>query len=285
MKNKIIGILKDTQLSKIEIYNQLLNYLSQKRGLFAIRNYQNCYTEAKFESIKHEIKKDYEISDMDIYNYAETPEVPENSDVPELSAEEIEAAKQAHALEVANRTNVNPALADFHKQLAENEDAKTGLKLHEEYPFLAEESTPMEIKALVQDKFNAWRNFATNHAALVEGLEENQAQEEIYNLANSALENFQLNADIKKELDFYKEQNKVLGNHPALNNLRIAQEINDLKEAELVEMKIAAQKNASKARVEIDNKGTNESREKRFQDWTLKADLSIKRLETEFKKK
>lgn len=283
MKNKIIGILKDTKLSKIEIYNQLLNYLSQKRGLFAIRNYQNCYTEAKFESIKHEIKKDYEISDMDIYNYAETPEVPENSNAPELTAEEIEAAK--NTVDVGNDIIVNPALAYFHKQLAENEDAKTGLKLHEEYPFLAEESTPMEIKALVQDKFNAWRNFATNHAALVEGLEENQAQEEIYNLANSAVENFQLNADIKKELDFYKEQNKVLGKHPALNNLRIAQEINDLKEAELVEMKISAQKNASKARKEIDNKGTNESREKRFQDWTLKADLSIKRLETEFKKK
>ena len=44
MKNKIIALLKDETLQKIEVYNQLLGYLSKKRGLFAIRNFQNGYS-------------------------------------------------------------------------------------------------------------------------------------------------------------------------------------------------------------------------------------------------
>lgn len=141
------------------------------------------------------------------------------------------------------------------------------------------------MKALVTDKFAAYRNFAKNHGALVIGLDENEANEKIYELAKAAVENFTLESDIKKELDFYKEQGKVLGKHPKLNTLRIEQEINEQSEAELVEMKTKAQKNASKARLEIEKDGTNESREKRLSDWTIREDRATKRLEKEFKKK
>lgn len=286
MKNKIIALLKDETLQKIEVYNQLLSYLSSKRGLFAIRNFQNGYSDFKYESIIHEIKKDYEITDLEIFEFTgETEEAEEIIDDSNLLSDEEKAEKQRlHDDEVAKR-QLSPELKAFYEELKTSDDAQTGLKLHEEYPFLDEETTPDALKALVTDKFTAYRNFAKNHAALVVGLDENEAKEKIYELAKTAVENFTLESDIKKELDFYKVQGKVLGKHPKLNTLRIEQEINELSEAELVEMKIKAQKNASKAKLEIEKDGPNESREKRLSDWNIREDRATKRLETEFKKK
>ena len=286
MKNKIIALLKDETLSKIEVYNSLLQFLAQKRNLFAIRNLQNGYTDHKYDSLVHEIKKDYEISDLEIYEFTgATEEVADGSDDSKEPSDEEKAAQQKLADEEEAKKNQSPELQAFYKELETSEDAKTGLKLHEEYPFLDNENTPDEMKALVTDKFAAYRNFAKNHAALVVGLEENEANEKIYELAKAAVENFSLEADIKKELDFYKVQGKVLGKHPKLNTLRIEQEINELSEAELVEMKIKAQKNASKARGEIEKQGTSDNLEKRLSDWTIREDLVTKRLEKEFKKK
>ena len=286
MKNKIIALLKDETLQKIEVYNQLLGYLSTKRGLFAIRNFQNGYSDFKYDSIIHEIKKDYEITDLEIFEFSgETEATDEVIDDSTLLSDEEKAEKQRlHDEEVAKRQQ-SPELQAFYQELEVSEDAKTGLKLHEEYPFLDDENTPDAMKALVTDKFAAYRNFAKNHAALVVGLDENEANEKIYELAKAAVENFSLEADIKKELDFYKVQGKVLGKHPKLNTLRIEQEINELSEAELVEMKIKAQKNASKARGEIEKQGTSDNLEKRLSDWTIREDRATHRLEKEFKKK
>lgn len=278
MKNKIIALLKDETLQKIEVYNQLLGYLSTKRGLFAIRNFQNGYSDFKYDSIIHEIKKDYEITDLEIFEFSgETEATDEVIDDSTLLSDEENSEEEKEEL--------SPELQAFYQELEVSEDAKTGLKLHEEYPFLDDENTPDAMKALVTDKFAAYRNFAKNHGALVVGLEENEANEKIYELAKAAVENFSLEADIKKELDFYKVQGKVLGKHPKLNTLRIEQEINELSEAELVEMKIKAQKNASKARGEIEKQGTSDNLEKRLSDWTIREDLTTKRLEKEFKKK
>lgn len=288
MKNKVIELLKDETLSKIEVYNGLLQMLSLKRGLFAIRNFQSGYSDAKYDSIVYETKKEYEISDLEIYDFK--PEVLEpgnDGDTTQTGGltDEEKAAQEAAAKLEAERQNQDPNLAKFHEELSKDEDAKTGLKLHEEYPFLDEESTPDEMKALVTDKFAAYRNFAKNHAALVEGLEENEANEKIYELAKAAVDNFTLEDDIKKELDFYKAQGKVLGKHPKLNSLRITQEINELSEADLVGMVNKAQKNASKARGDIKNQGKTENLVKRLHDWTMRENLAAERLEKEFKKK
>ena len=171
MKNKIIALLKDETLQKIEVYNQLLGYLSTKRGLFAIRNFQNGYSDFKYDSIIHEIKKDYEITDLEIFEFSgeteATDEVIDDSTL--LSDEEISEDENSDE----EKEEFSPELQAFYQELEVSEDAKTGLKLHEEYPFLDDENTPDAMKALVTDKFAAYRNFAKNHAALVVGLEVN----------------------------------------------------------------------------------------------------------------
>ena len=80
------------------------------------------------------------------------------------------------------------------------------MKLRDEYPFLREESTPQELKALVTDKITAWYDFAEKHEKLAKMVEnsgntisENGEPDPLAVLCKEAIDKFQLNADIKKE--------------------------------------------------------------------------------------
>lgn len=285
MKNKIIAVLVDQELSPEQKYNQLLNHLSSKVNMMQYRYLQLGFSPAKMEKIEYEIKKHFDISDTEIFEWR-----------PEEIAQEIQNPITP-VIPLTNEIttqNANPAptgapeISEQQKtvfaELETNEAAKEGLKIRDQYPFLNDPNCPDEYKILISDKITAWKEFAKNHSALIEGIDEDESEGKLYELAKSAVAEFQLNDDIRKELDFYQEQGKVLGEHPKLNNLKIKQEIYELSEADLVEMKVKANKNASKAKMEIQNKGTNEAREKRLSDWLLREKLSIERLENEFKK-
>lgn len=304
MKNKVIKILKDESLSQPERYNQLLDLLAKKRGVFAIRAFQTSYNQFKYDSIIHEVKKAYEVTDLDIHNFNTDEEIHEEK---KPAAPGVgEGSENRNEAQAAQTSAEN---AELLEALKGNPQASEGLKIRDEYPFLNDSNTPDEYKVLVSDKITAWKDFAKNHADLslilgvdlddetledkakeqakaeFEALSEDEKEERIYLLAKAAVKEFQLNADIKKELDHYRETGKVLGKHPKLNDLRIKQEISELTEAELVEMKTKAQKNASKAEGEIEKDGTNEAREKRVSDWRLREKLAVERLKKDFPKK
>lgn len=290
MKNKIIEVLVNKELSPEQKYNELSVILSQKINLQQARYFQLGYSDSKLDKLEYEVKKHFEISDTEIHEYQPEEKNLEKfiDNLPELNGNIIPNTNEVTA------QNANPDSADAPKvseqqkavfdALAQNEVAKEGLKIRDQYPFLNDTNCPEEYHILVGQKITAWKEFAKNHNALVDGIDENESEEKLYELAKTAIAEFQLNDDIRKELDFYQVQGKVLGNHPKLSNLKIKEEIYELSEAGLVEMKTKAQKNASKAKKEIDNQGTNENREKRLADWTLREKLSSERLEKEFKK-
>lgn len=298
MKNNIIKILKDDKISNEERYTQLLQAMTSHLNIGQIRNFQSGFSTHKLEVLTYESRKKMEISDLDLHNYKadeknDQNEEPVGSSAPEGGQSETEVSEQDSA---------------FIKDLKANADAQEGLKIRDEYPFLKDPNCPVEILGLVGAKITAWEQLAQNReildfmTVLPNQSEEITAEQQkimdtynaysdvekedfIYMIAKNAVAEFQLNADIKDELDFYKEQGKVLGKHPALNDLKIAQEIAELDEAGLVKMKTAASKNASKAKLEIESKGTNEAREKRVNDWSLRLKLAEQRLAAEFPKK
>lgn len=284
MKNKIIGILVSKELSQEQKYNELSAIIATKINLMQARNFQLGYSDAKMEKLEYEIKKYFEISDTEIYEYKPEEIISESLGDNILKIPGNEGTTQNPATDPQNETQIYEQQKAVFAELEANEAAKQGLKIRDQYPFLNDPNCPEEFHILVGQKITAWKEFAKNHAALIEGIDEDDSEGKMYELAKSVVSEFQLNDDIRKELDFYKEQGKVLGDHPKLENLKIKQEIYELSEAGLVEMKNKANKNASKAKMEIQNKGTNEAREKRFADWTLREKLSIERLENEFKK-
>lgn len=273
--------LKDSNLCKIEKYNKLVDFLSQKKNSLQLRMFNLGYSDARMDVLVAEVKKAYEIKDLDLHKFnvedyekqlqEKEQEAPENTGTENNKEPETELSEQE---------------TKFLEALKGNEDATAGLKLREEYPFLREESTPQELKALVTDKITAWYDFAEKHEKLAKMVEnsgntisENGEPDPLAVLCKEAIDKFQLNADIKKELDFYKEKGKVLGLVPQTRFLKIDQELDEMSEAELVEHRMAAQKNKNKVK-----NPKNENEKARLENWTYRETKAAELLDTKFKK-
>ena len=273
--------LKDSKLNKIDKYNQLVDFLSQKKNFLQLRMFNQGYSDARMDVLVAEVKKAYEIKDLDLHKFnaedyekqlqEKEQEVPENTGTKNSKEPETELSEQE---------------AKFLEALKQNEDATAGLKLRDEYPFLREESTPQELKALVTDKITAWYDFAEKHAELAKMVEnsgntisENGEPDPLAVLCKEAIDKFQLNADIKKELDFYKEKGKVLGIVPQTKFLKIDQELDEMSEADLVKHRLDAQKNKNKVK-----NPKNDNEKSRLENWTYREKKAAELLETKFKK-
>ena len=281
MKNKVMHCLKDSNLGKIEKYNKLVDFLSQKKNSLQLRMFNLGYSDARMDVLVAEVKKAYEIKDLDLYKFnvenyekqlqEKEQEVPENTGNENSKEPETELSEQE---------------TKFLEALKQNEDATAGLKLRDEYPFLREESTPQELKALVTDKITAWYDFAEKHEKLAKMVEnsgntisENGEPDPLAVLCKEAIDKFQLNADIKKELDFYKEKGKVLGIVPQLKFLKIDQELDEMSEADLVKHRLDAQKNKNKVK-----NPKNDNEKARLENWSYREKKATELLDTKFKK-
>ena len=281
MKNKVIHCLKDSKLNKIDKYNQLVDFLAEKKNFLQLRMFNQGYSDARMDVLISEVKKAYEIKDLDLHKFnvedyekqlqEKEQEVPENTGTETNKEPETELSEQE---------------TKFLEALKGNEDATAGLKLRDEYPFLREESTPQELKALVTDKINAWYDFAEKHEKLAKMVEnsgntisENGEPDPLAVLCKEAIDKFQLNADIKKELDFYKEKGKVLGIVPQTRFLKIDQELDEMSEADLVKHRLDAQKNKNKVKTP-----KNDNEKARFENWSYREKKATELLDTKFKK-
>ena len=268
--------LKDSNLGKIEKYNKLVDFLSQKKNSLQLRMFNLGYSDARMDVLVAEVKKAYEIKDLDLYKFnaedyekqlqEKEQEVPENTGTETNKEPETQLSEQE---------------TKFLEALKGNEDATAGLKLREEYPFLREESTPQELKALVTDKITAWYDFAEKHAELAElaVIEDPKMINTVTELGKKAIEKFQLNADIKKELDFYNEKGKVLGIVPQTRFLKIDQELDEMSEADLVKHRLDAQKNKNKVK-----EPKTDKEKARFENWSYREKKATELLDTKFKK-
>lgn len=279
--------LKDSNLGKIEKYNKLVDFLSQKKNSLQLRMFNLGYSDARMDVLVAEVKKAYEIKDLDLYKFdVEQFKLEENAIQSEtaniMGAKTVEPTKELTEEEKAQKEKEEK----FLEALKGNEDATAGLKLREEYPFLREESTPQELKALVTDKITAWYDFAEKHEKLAKMVEnsgntisENGEPDPLAVLCKEAIDKFQLNADIKKELDFYKEKGKVLGIVPQLKFLKIDQELDEMSEADLVKHRLDAQKNKNKVK-----EPKTDKEKARFENWSYREKKAAELLDTKFKK-
>lgn len=273
--------LKDSNLGKIEKYNKLVDFLSQKKNSLQLRMFNLGYSDARMDVLVAEVKKAYGIKDLDLYkfdveDYEKTLQQNEQQDVAKADVPKSERKENT----------LSEAETKFLEALKGNEDATAGLKLRDEYPFLREESTPQELKALVTDKITAWYDFAEKHEELAKMVEnsgntisENGEPNPLAVLCKEAIDKFKLNADIKKELDFYKVKGKVLGIVPQTKFLKIDQELNDMDPADLVKHRLDAQKNKNKVK-----NPKNDKEKARLENWSYREKKATELLDTKFKK-
>lgn len=122
------------------------------------------------------------------------------------------------------------------------EEVKKDVKLRERYPFLNEEETPEEFYTLVGINGRAYFQLIAAREELFQKVVTSDksepetvpmTNEEIFELAAKAVENFELNIQGQEELDYYQEHKEVLGQHPIFEDYMLQKKVADYKEKDL----------------------------------------------------
>ncbi|MDN3665615.1 hypothetical protein ACFFU1_16680 [Algibacter miyuki] len=116
------------------------------------------------------------------------------------------------------------------------DDVKTQIKLRDEFPFLNEDNCPEEFYILVGKKFNYYDAWVNAHAHLLVHIKDinqdaspiNMTDEEVSEMALKAVENFEVNHAIWKELNHYKATGEILGAHPIFIERKLKESIEAL---------------------------------------------------------
>lgn len=138
-------------------------------------------------------------------------------------------------------------------------EAKQGLKLRDEFPFLGDPKTPAKLKALVADKLTAFYAVLDARAELFAG--EAPIEERALELCKEAIENFELNQLIYDELNHYKEHNEILGKHPVFADEMLQREVDQLSDNKAHKAITTTQTYISKERKKLTEAKTPESKE------------------------
>lgn len=159
------------------------------------------------------------------------------------------------------------ALSDFNLEKAPESEEFTPAptsdertKLRDNFPFLKEEDCPLELKALVTDKINAYEEYVTGHNQLLKHAngEITLTEEKLQELTKSTTEAFELNRDIYDELNYYRANGKVLGNHPIFKSLTLQREVNSMSQDALLSFRDSSSKFFSTKKKDLEKAGTDQ---------------------------
>jgi len=216
----VLKFLANEELTPQDAYNQgLVLLMSKPSNRNLIRSYNNRgFTMAGLESLKYDLKKSFGIKDQDVREFKK----------------EIIGTIEERTLEgflEENKDQVSEIFSEI------PEDAQKGMKLYGKYTFLRSPDCPNEFKILVGDAITAFENYKAGHkelfdkvAALADpALDEN----EIFEIANQVLADFELNREIHAELQHYADTGEILGQHEIFADYNLEREISKLSAAEL----------------------------------------------------
>lgn len=128
----------------------------------------------------------------------------------------LAAPMKARPSAKAEKTPSPAAVAEaLGKTFAGDRKAAEGCTLLDDFPFLAQEGTPEEIKALVDEKLAAYFAMVAAHEALFTAVTPEQCSQ----AAARAIENMEINQEIYDELVAYRDTGRPLYRHPSLHEL------------------------------------------------------------------
>lgn len=120
----------------------------------------------------------------------------------------------------------------------------------QEFPFLNEPGCPMELRALVTDKFSSYFRYRELHARLTDCLNTQECAE----LCGEIIENYLENRAIYAELDYYKKHKTILGKHPIFKHFNRMKDLRKLGIKELVKKQIQLEHNIWRIESELTKK-------------------------------
>ena len=119
------------------------------------------------------------------------------------------------------------ALAPKYQEIPET--MKKVIRFRENYPFLKDPDCPDELKIMVADMFSAYDRYRDAYTLLSP---ENPDAENL-GAAKQVVENYLDNRAMWEELDYYKQNNTLLGKHPIFEELQLKKEITGIADIDL----------------------------------------------------
>lgn len=166
------------------------------------------------------------------------------------------------------------------------DDVKGGMKLREQYLFLGDDSCPDKLKILVADMISAFNNYMGAREEVQQMVADGK-EETLFEMAKVAVENFELNKEIREELDYYNEHGEILGNHPIFADDMLVKKVDAMKVGDLARRKGSLRSYISRENKKLpkikdaDKKATVEAK---IKGWQEELDLIEVRLGGDGKK-
>lgn len=255
MRNETLDFLANPPQQSQTRYNEAVKLyrMSSGHNVRQLMQYNNNpYSTARLESVEYELKKLHSITEKEISLTAISRAIGETANAGQSLADaDAEASADAVAFSAAagsvpegsvEGTVTGTADAGAGAESSAGvvlwevftkapDEVKTDVKLRVEFPFLKAVDCPDEFKILVADKLTHYENFVEAHKQLLTLVPEEgkepvaMTQEEVFDLAKAAVDNFQLNQEIYDEFEHYKNSGKILGAHPVFRRRKMQESI------------------------------------------------------------
>ena len=221
MRNEVLEFLSNLPEKKPEQFNKAFQLYRMSNGSnerYIQKMNKDGFSVPRLEGLLHELKKMHQITDKEILL------VPAAEASPVIVANE--ESKVLESITIPVHDKIKATLFEHDTRNKQNifstapSEVKTEIKLRDEFPFLNDPACPDELKALVTDKFTHYYAYVDAHRELLTVVPEEgkepvaMTNDEIFDLAKAAVQNYEVNQAIWAELNEYKKTGKVLGKHP-----------------------------------------------------------------------
>lgn len=220
MKNKVIQFFNNLPAKKEEQFNEALALYRKcpHKSDGQERFYNRAgFTPANLDNLVYDLKKLVGVTDADIRKGVKVDFlVDEEAIVESYRDTDVIPGDKEKIVEHSTLNNKEEVFTKAPDQV------KEAVKFKDEFPFLLEKDCPEEFHILTGQKFAAYYAWIKAHQHLLVNISDinedasaiNLTDEEVDQLALTAVENFEVNDLIWKELNHYEETNEILGKHP-----------------------------------------------------------------------
>lgn len=142
------------------------------------------------------------------------------------------------------------------------------IRFRERFPFLNQEECPDVLKVLVADMFTAYGRYVEAHARLRQ-LPDTTAD---VDTTREVVEQFLADRECMAELEHYRDNGQLLGQHPKVRVWMEQQQINGMTDVELLKELKNATANVSKARAKMEDPDRCKAGRQLHEKWTTRKE-------------
>lgn len=294
LKDRVIECLKNGSRKDSELYNEAFNLYreSENKDQSQERQYNLGFTDWNLKNLLYDLQKINGVTDLEIATASLTivKDVEEIEVTnPEIVVNETSGTEPAPANTEATADSTEltgdgtgVALPEFDSDAPEFTKASPSESeraiMRNDYPFLSDKNCPDELKVLVADKITAFEKYTQAHSKLIKHSngELELTEEELTQVTKDSVENFEANREIFKELDYYKVNGKVLGEHPIFRELTLQREVDAMSNKECVNYLNSSKKFISVKTKELEGLVTTKGKGYKEKMVSLNAEISAR---------